>query len=105
MLWQGGGNGDFETGLVLSFPEMSERETKCHVAGCVLRCGAGVEMGQKLQWRLSGSLLKLSPTARLIPLELRFPEARVLLSCRCESAWKRGGLHPAVGMSLLLLTK
>lgn len=42
-LWQGGGNGDFGTGLLLSFPEMSERETKCHVVGCVLRCGAGVE--------------------------------------------------------------
>lgn len=42
-LWQGGGNGDFGTGSVLSFPEMSERETKCHLAGCVLRCGAGVE--------------------------------------------------------------
>lgn len=62
-------------------------------------------MGQKLQWRLSGSLLKLSPRAHLIPLELRLPEARVLLSCRCESAWKRGGSHPAVGMSSLLLTK
>lgn len=43
VLWQGGGNGDFGTGSVLSFPEMSERETQCHVAGCVLRCGAGAE--------------------------------------------------------------
>lgn len=62
-------------------------------------------MGQKLQRRLSGSLLKLSPRAHLIPLELQLPEARVLLSCRCESGWKRGGSHPALGMSSLLLTK